>query len=103
MYVTSFTTSHHKPLLQNLKMSKATQTQGLKQYAATNRRMPTPGKATLLAIGKAFPSQLIPQECLVEGYIRDTKCDDITIKAKLERLCKQAKLYKYYVVFLHHF
>ncbi|CAI0553163.1 unnamed protein product [Linum tenue] len=51
------------------------------------RRVPTPGKATLLAIGKAFPSQLIPQECLVEGYIRDTKCDDPAIKEKLERLC----------------
>lgn len=52
------------------------------------RRIPTPGKATILAMGKAFPSQLIPQECLVEGYIRDTKCEDISIKEKLERLCE---------------
>jgi len=52
------------------------------------RRVPTPGKATILAIGKAFPSQIIPQECLVEGYIRDTKCADAYIKEKLERLCK---------------
>lgn len=61
------------------------------QHAAltTNtRRLPTPGKATILAIGKAFPSQIIPQECLVEGYIRDTKCVDAYIKEKLERLCK---------------
>lgn len=54
----------------------------------TIRRVPTQGKATILAIGKAFPSQVIPQECLVEGYIRDTKCVDSTIKEKLERLCK---------------
>lgn len=56
---------------------------------AQARRVPTPGKATILAMGKAFPSQLVPQECLVEGYIRDTKCEDATIKEKLERLCKQ--------------
>jgi len=56
------------------------------------RRAPTPGKAAILAIGKAFPSQLVPQECLVEGYIRDTKCDDATVKEKLERLCKHVAL-----------
>lgn len=56
--------------------------------AARARRVPTPGKATILAIGKSFPSQIIPQECLVEGYIRDTKCEDAYIKEKLERLCK---------------
>lgn len=54
----------------------------------TTRRVPTKGKATILAIGKAFPSQLVPQECLVEGYCRDTKCEDSAIKEKLERLCK---------------
>lgn len=62
-----------------------------KQYPERSRRIPTPGKATVLAIGKAFPSQLIPQECLVEGYIRDTKCEDNSIKEKLERLCEQIK------------
>lgn len=45
-------------------------------------------KAALLGLGKAFPSQLIPQDCLVEGYFRDTNCDDPAIKEKLERLCK---------------
>ena len=49
----------------------------------------SPGKATVIAIGKVFPRQLIAQECLVEGYIRDTKCEDVSIKDKLERLCKQ--------------
>lgn len=62
------------------------------QYPAQTRRLPTPGKATILALGKAFPSQLIPQECLVEGYFRDTKCVDLSMKEKLERLCKQRLL-----------
>ncbi|CAL1392578.1 unnamed protein product [Linum trigynum] len=65
---------------------------------AALRRAPTPGKATLLAIGKAFPSQLIPQECLVEGYIRDTKCDDPAIKEKLERLCKTTTVKRRFTV-----
>ncbi|BBG97270.1 Chalcone and stilbene synthase family protein [Prunus dulcis] len=43
-----------------------------KQFHAPSRHAPTAGKATVLALGKAFPSQLIPQDCLVEGYIRDT-------------------------------
>lgn len=51
------------------------------------RRTPTPGKATVLAIGKAFPRQLVLQDLLVEGYIRDTNCDDLAIKEKLQRLC----------------
>ncbi|KAK7843087.1 type iii polyketide synthase a [Quercus suber] len=55
-------------------------------HSAQTRRIPTPGKATVLALGKAFPSQLVPQDCLVEGYIRDTKCVDSSIKEKLERL-----------------
>ncbi|KDP28845.1 hypothetical protein JCGZ_14616 [Jatropha curcas] len=62
------------------------------------RRTPTLGKATILAIGKAFPKQLIPQDCLVEGYIRDTKCDDVSIKEKLERLCKTTTVKKRYTV-----
>ena len=60
-----------------------------KHDVALARRPPMPGKATVLAMGKAFPSQLIPQECLVEGYFRDTKCQDLAIKEKLERLCMQ--------------
>ncbi|KAJ0478675.1 putative chalcone/stilbene synthase, polyketide synthase, type III, thiolase [Helianthus annuus] len=57
--------------------------------SSTTNRLPTPGKATVLAIGKAFPSQLVPQDCLVEGFFRDTNCMDSAMKAKLERLCKQ--------------
>lgn len=62
------------------------------------RRASTPGKATVLAIGKAFPRQLIPQEYLVEGYIRDTKCQDVSIKEKLERLCKTTTVKTRYTV-----
>ncbi|GER31191.1 chalcone synthase [Striga asiatica] len=61
-------------------------------------RMATPGKATVLAIGKAFPSQIVPQDFLVEGYIRDTKCDDLAIKEKLERLCKTTTVKTRYTV-----
>ncbi|KAJ0609993.1 putative chalcone/stilbene synthase, polyketide synthase, type III, thiolase [Helianthus annuus] len=56
--------------------------------SSATRRLPTPGKATVLAIGKAFPSQLVPQDCLVEGYFRDTNCADFAMKEKLARLCK---------------
>nr|UPN62990.1 polyketide synthase 2 [Aquilaria sinensis] len=62
------------------------------------KRAPTPGKATVLALGKAFPKQVIPQENLVEGYIRDTKCEDVSIKEKLERLCKTTTVKTRYTV-----
>lgn len=58
-----------------------------------SKRAPTPGKATVLALGKAFPNQILPQDCLVEGYIRDTKCVDNYVKEKLERLCKFISIY----------
>ncbi|KAL6569316.1 hypothetical protein OROMI_013830 [Orobanche minor] len=69
-----------------------------KHNLSPSRRVPTPGKATILAMGKAFPSQLVPQDCLVEGYIRDTKCDDLAIKEKLERLCKSTTVKTRYTV-----
>ena len=63
------------------------------QYSTQTRRIPTSGKATVLALGwkgnSACIGQGLPQECLVEGYIRDTKCVVLSIKEKLERLCKQ--------------
>lgn len=46
-----------------------------------------PGKATILALGKAFPPQLVLQDYLVDGYFKDTSCDDIDLKQKLTRLC----------------
>ncbi|KAK1400738.1 Chalcone synthase [Heracleum sosnowskyi] len=64
----------------------------------STRRVPTPGKATILATGKSFPSQIIPQEFLVEGFCRDTKCEDLAIKEKLERLCKTTTVKTRYTV-----
>lgn len=51
------------------------------------RKKAGPGKATILALGKAFPSQLVMQEFLVDGYFRNTNCDDPDLKRKLTRLC----------------
>ncbi|XP_043715628.1 type III polyketide synthase A [Telopea speciosissima] len=62
------------------------------------KRTNMPGKATVLALGKAFPQQLIPQEYLVEGYFRDTKCEDSVMKEKLERLCKTTTVKTRYTV-----
>lgn len=46
-----------------------------------------PGRATILALGKAFPPQLVLQDYLVDGYFKDTSCDDLDLKQKLTRLC----------------
>ncbi|GMH16383.1 hypothetical protein Nepgr_018224 [Nepenthes gracilis] len=57
-----------------------------------------PGKATILALGKAFPHQLVMQEFLVDGYFRNTNCDDPELKDKLTRLCKTTTVKTRYVV-----
>ncbi|XP_010540242.1 PREDICTED: type III polyketide synthase A [Tarenaya hassleriana] len=64
----------------------------------SGRRVANPGKATVMALGKAFPSQVVPQENLVEGYLRDTKCDDSFIKEKLQHLCKTTTVKTRYTV-----
>ncbi|KAK4477157.1 hypothetical protein RD792_016370 [Penstemon davidsonii] len=56
------------------------------------------GKATILALGKAFPHQLVMQEFLVDGYFRNTNCDDLDLKEKLTRLCKTTTVKTRYVV-----
>ncbi|XVF00945.1 hypothetical protein REPUB_Repub04eG0046000 [Reevesia pubescens] len=48
---------------------------------------PKIGKAALLALGKAFPHQLVMQEFLVDGYFKNTNCDDPDLRKKLSRLC----------------
>lgn len=53
-----------------------------------NRR----SKAAILALGKAFPDQLLLQERLVESHFHDTICDDPAMKEKLERLCSSRLL-----------
>ncbi|KAK4755631.1 hypothetical protein SAY87_009388 [Trapa incisa] len=62
------------------------------------RRALTPGKAKILALGKAFPKQIVLQDRLVEGFIRDTKCDDPSIKEKLAYLCKKTTVQRRYTV-----
>ncbi|KAF5751049.1 Chalcone and stilbene synthase family protein [Tripterygium wilfordii] len=57
-----------------------------------------PGKATILALGKAFPHQLVMQEFLVDGYFKNTNCDDPELKEKLTRLCKTTTVKTRYVV-----
>ncbi|PSS24118.1 Type III polyketide synthase [Actinidia chinensis var. chinensis] len=79
-------------------MSKINSNGAPKQNLSPSKRVPTPGKATILATGKAFPRQLLHQNCLVEGYIRDTKCEDLVIKEKLERLCKTTTVKTRYTV-----
>ncbi|KAL2477903.1 Type III polyketide synthase A [Forsythia ovata] len=79
-------------------MSQINNTSVTKQHPSPTRRAPTPGKATILAIGKAFPRQLVPQDRLVEGYFRDTRCDDLAVKEKLERLCKTTTVKTRYTV-----
>lgn len=53
-------------------------------------------KANILALGKAFPHQLVMQDLLVDGYFRDTNCDDPELKRKLTRLCK-ISFFSFYV------
>ncbi|XP_052194513.1 type III polyketide synthase B [Diospyros lotus] len=56
------------------------------------------GKATILALGKAFPHQLVMQEFLADGYFKNTNCDDPDLKQKLIRLCKTTTVKTRYVV-----
>nr|UYB77873.1 chalcone synthase [Begonia x semperflorens-cultorum] len=61
-------------------------------------RKASPGKATILALGKAFPHQLVMQEYLVDGYFKNTNCDDPDLRQKLTRLCKTTTVKTRYVV-----
>lgn len=56
----------------------------------------TPGKATILALGKAFPQQLVMQEFLADGYFKNTNCDDPELKQKLTRLCNNTPSYLFF-------
>ncbi|GJU16312.1 type III polyketide synthase B [Tanacetum coccineum] len=55
-------------------------------------------KANILVLGKAFPHQLVMQDLFVDGYFRDTNCDDPELKRKLTRLCKTTTVRTRYVV-----
>ena len=51
-----------------------------------------PGKATILCLGKAFPHQLVMQDYLVDGYFKNTNCEDPVLKQKLTQLCNTSNL-----------
>ncbi|KAL8543127.1 hypothetical protein ACS0TY_003858 [Phlomoides rotata] len=55
-------------------------------------------KATILALGKAFPHQLVLQDFLVDAYFRNTNHHDADLKQKLTRLCKTTSVKTRYVV-----
>ncbi|CAN6203670.1 unnamed protein product [Urochloa humidicola] len=69
-----------------------------KQHPAPSLVAPTPGKATILALGHAFPQQLVMQDYVVDGFMRNTNCDDPELKEKLTRLCKTTTVKTRYVV-----
>ncbi|KAJ4785550.1 Chalcone synthase [Rhynchospora pubera] len=56
------------------------------------------GNATILALGKAFPQQLVMQDYLVDGFFKSTNCTDHELKQKLTRLCKTTTVKTRYVV-----
>ncbi|KAH9299665.1 hypothetical protein KI387_031347 [Taxus chinensis] len=56
------------------------------------------GVATALAFGNAFPEQLVMQEFLVDGYFKNTNCNDPVLREKLDRLCKSTTVKTRYVV-----
>ena len=68
--------------------------EGITQECSKN--VANPGTATILALGKAFPHQLVMQDYLVDGYFRDTNCDDPVLKQKLTRLCN----INYFILFI---
>nr|AAB80804.1 chalcone synthase homolog PrChS1 [Pinus radiata] len=77
-------------------MSASNGTNGV--VAVKSRRQHRPGKTTAMAFGRAFPDQLVMQEFLVDGYFRNTNCQDPVLRQKLERLCKTTTVKTRYVV-----
>jgi hypothetical protein len=55
---------------------------------ANGKSQSSRAKAMLLALGKSFPDQVLPQEKVVESYLQESSCDDPATRAKLQRLCK---------------
>ncbi|EPS66734.1 hypothetical protein M569_08037, partial [Genlisea aurea] len=55
-------------------------------------------KANILALGKAFPHQLLIQDLLVDAYFRNTNSHDPHLKQKLIQLCKATTVKTRYVV-----
>lgn len=84
-------------LLANLSSPLKEQDMGSEGIAQEcSKKVANPGTATILALGKAFPHQLVMQDYLVDGYFRDTNCDDPVLKQKLTRLCNV----NYFILFI---
>ncbi|KAG0477856.1 hypothetical protein HPP92_012575 [Vanilla planifolia] len=66
--------------------------------SGVGRRASRPGKAAILALGKAFPDHLLLQENLVDNYFHETNCNDPVLREKLERLCKSTTVKRRYTV-----
>ncbi|GAB2225233.1 hypothetical protein Droror1_Dr00006024 [Drosera rotundifolia] len=93
VYIICASVSTTEALCFRLLISKARNSQGERMTKKAN-----PGKATILALGKAFPHQLIMQEFLVDGYFKNINCDNIELKEKLTRLCRTTTVKTRYVV-----
>ncbi|BBM98126.1 protein MpPKS/CHS1 [Marchantia polymorpha subsp. ruderalis] len=67
--------------------------------AGTTERCARPGKATVLAIGRAVPGVVVKQEGMAERYLRDVhRDDDPILLAKLQRLCTNTTVKTRYTV-----
>jgi len=55
---------------------------GERAQGTFERKKAGPGKAPILAPGMAFPNQLVMHEFLVDGYFRNTNCDNPDLKWK---------------------
>ncbi|GAA0169871.1 hypothetical protein Leryth_006982 [Lithospermum erythrorhizon] len=66
--------------------------------AINGARKANSSKATILALGKAFPPQVVMQDLLVDGYFKNTNCEDPRLREKLTRLCKTTTVKTRYVV-----
>lgn len=55
---------------------------------STSSRQARPGKATILAIGRAVPDVIVKNETLAEHYLQDFNIQDPVMHAKMRRLCK---------------
>ncbi|KAM0935206.1 putative chalcone/stilbene synthase, polyketide synthase, type III, thiolase [Dioscorea sansibarensis] len=69
----------------------------INEEGKSKKKFESHGKANILALGKAFPSQLVMQESLVDGYFKNTNCNDPELKQKLARLCKFLSLSYIYI------
>lgn len=51
-------------------------------------REATPGKTTIMAIGRAVPEKVVKNDGLADQFIEDFNLKDPVVQAKLRRLCE---------------